>query len=195
MPSLRERKKLKTRADLERAALRLFEERGFENVSVEEVAQAADVSRRTFFRYFVSKEDVFFSDNGRVLTRITELLGRQPPSPAYPALCNALLGLAEELEPMRTLVARRNAVIEATPRLVARRLEIEMEWAGELAGTLAQRAGSGGPQGARLLAQVCLAALAAATTEWSDGQRDRPLRDCFLAIMDELRASLDCGPL
>ncbi|MBC6456903.1 TetR/AcrR family transcriptional regulator [Actinomadura sp. HBU206391] len=61
---LRERKKRQTRRTIARTALRLFAERGFENVTVAEVAEAASVSMKTVFNYFATKEDLVFSEEG-----------------------------------------------------------------------------------------------------------------------------------
>src|SRR5215467_10248639 len=59
---LRERKKAKTRAAIQRHALRLFREQGYEGTTVEQIAEAAEVSPSTFFRYFPTKEDVVIYD-------------------------------------------------------------------------------------------------------------------------------------
>ena len=59
---LRERKKAKTRAAIQRHALRLFREQGYEATTVEQIAEAAEVSPSTFFRYFPTKEDVVLYD-------------------------------------------------------------------------------------------------------------------------------------
>ena len=84
---LRERKKLRTRADLSDAAFRLFAERGFDETTIEDIVEQVEVSPRTFFRYFDSKEDVvigFFDDLGLELRAM--LAARPPEEPSFTAL-------------------------------------------------------------------------------------------------------------
>jgi AcrR family transcriptional regulator len=75
----RERKKQETRAALETAAMRLFLERGYEQTTVEDIAHAADVAVRTFFRYFSSKQHILFGDLAHNITgRLAETLAARP---------------------------------------------------------------------------------------------------------------------
>jgi hypothetical protein len=75
---LRERKRALTREAILGAAERLFEERGFDNVTVAEIADAANVSVKTLFVYFRSKEDLVFTDTW-LLDRCLDALGQRPP--------------------------------------------------------------------------------------------------------------------
>jgi len=85
--SLRERKKLATRRALRRAAFDLVTERGFAHVTVEDIAQAADVSPRTFFNYFPSKEAALFGTDPERIPMLRERLVRTAPGqPALAAL-------------------------------------------------------------------------------------------------------------
>src|SRR3989442_11764276 len=71
-PGLRERKKQRTRETIARAARQLFAERGYHATTLPDIAEAADVSTRTIFAYFPSKEDILFSD----FPLLKEALGR-----------------------------------------------------------------------------------------------------------------------
>jgi AcrR family transcriptional regulator len=85
--SLRERKKLQTHRTLRRVALDLVAERGFAHVTVEDIAAAADVSPRTFFNYFPSKEAALFGvDPGRVASLRESIALEAPGQPALEVL-------------------------------------------------------------------------------------------------------------
>lgn len=90
-PGLRERKKQRTRQALASAAARLFQEQGYEQTTVAEIAAAADVSPRTFFSYFPSKEDVFFAgQEDRVQVALEVIAAPRPGEPVASLLLRAI---------------------------------------------------------------------------------------------------------
>jgi AcrR family transcriptional regulator len=95
---LRERKKEKTRQALASAAMRLFAERGYEATTVADIAAAADVSTRTFFAYFPSKEDVFFAGTQERLDLVRQAFAAQaaalPPLAAMRATLDQIIETA-----------------------------------------------------------------------------------------------------
>jgi AcrR family transcriptional regulator len=96
--SLRERKKQATRRLLRRAALELVAERGLANVTVEDIAEAADVSPRTFFNYFPSKEAVLFGGDPDRAAELRERVATE--APGEPALDALRTVLAQDSEAM-----------------------------------------------------------------------------------------------
>jgi AcrR family transcriptional regulator len=78
-PGLRERKKQQTRDTIARVALQLFAERGYDETTLAEIAEAADVSPRTIFAYYESKEDILFCGEAAFLDLLKQKLDQRPP--------------------------------------------------------------------------------------------------------------------
>jgi AcrR family transcriptional regulator len=98
---LRERKKLETRQRLADLATTLFVERGFDNVSVADVAEAAGVSKMTVFNYFPRKEDLFFDRGPEVEALITTAVRERPAGePPVAALRDLILRMLDARHPM-----------------------------------------------------------------------------------------------
>src|SRR5260370_17881080 len=138
---LRERKKLKTRALIQAEALRLFLEKGFEATTIEEIADAAEISPSTFFNYFPSKEDVVFQDELDPL--ILAAFNAQPQG-AHPirALRDAMKTVFGHLTPEQDRVMRqRLALMSSTPPLRSPTLTHFAELVDEIAELMARRAG------------------------------------------------------
>ncbi len=97
-PGLRERKKARTRASIQEHALRLFREQGYEATTVEQIAEAAEVSPSTFFRYFPTKEDVVAYD--ALDPAVMASWRSQPPEMApIPAIRRAMIEVFGSLTP------------------------------------------------------------------------------------------------
>ncbi|WP_141578626.1 TetR family transcriptional regulator [Actinomadura sp. WMMA1423] len=94
-PGLRERKKMRTRQAIATAALRLFAERGYEETTIADIAAAADVSPRTFFSYFPSKEDVIFAE---IDDRLAEVAERLRPTPGETPVATLRRSIVDVLE-------------------------------------------------------------------------------------------------
>ncbi|MBB2912501.1 AcrR family transcriptional regulator [Streptosporangium becharense] len=137
---LRERKKLRTRHALIAAALRLFTEKGYEETTISEIATAADVSTRTFFSYFASKEDVVFHNSRAGLDRaLAVIAGHGPGDRAVDLLERAidagfaLLAVDEDLRREMTPI---NHLVMTVPSLRARALLMLFDSQRELAEAL-----------------------------------------------------------
>ena len=166
--SLRERKKQKTREALREAAIRLFAERGYTRTSIEDIASAADVSRRTFFRYFGSKEGVIFADADEQGVAMIQALLAQPRELApLVAFRDGVVGLAAAVQPEQESILAMQRILVETLELRTRASELAREWRGELAQAFAERAGRTDPDDSDgILAGVAIAVLTAALEDW-----------------------------
>ena len=193
---LRERKKLRTRAELSDAAFRLFAERGFDETTIEDIVEQVEVSPRTFFRYFDSKEDVvigFFDDMGLELRAM--LAERPPDEPPFTALRGALGSLIDLYEEQadRVMAAKRLAL--DTPAIRARLLDKHARWENGVTEELSARLGVDPAEDRRprLIAAVALAAYSTAVTAWcsSEGKDDLHLLvdDALAMVCDGFEGS------
>ncbi|MFB7539430.1 TetR/AcrR family transcriptional regulator [Streptomyces zaomyceticus] len=148
LPGLRERKKQRTRDTLTRVALELFTTQGYERTTVDEIVDAVEVSQRTFFRYFSSKEEVAFAVQQMVEERFLEALRQRPPGEGpFDAMRNAVLCAWDtigdaivEVVPVE-LYLRSLQTIESTPALLAVHLRRSTEMEETIAGIIADREG------------------------------------------------------
>lgn len=157
-----------TRAELERCARELFAERGFEATTVEDIAAAAGIGRRTFFRYFASKNDVVWGDFDRGLADLrARLAAVDPARPLLDALRSAVLAF-NALDAGGTDWHRdRMALILRVPALQAHSTLRYAAWRSVVAEFAATRLGGRTedllPQ---LVGHVCLGAALAAYEQW-----------------------------
>src|SRR5439155_7891645 len=177
---LRERHRKRTAADLEAAALDLFCQRGFDAVTIDDIAAAADVSRRTFFRYFSSKEDVILSDHPKRLDELHAALDCRPANePPLAALRHAIMSLADTYEEQREHMLRRFTLVSTTPALEARSLCLQRNWETAVTEMLAARMGVDPAKDLRpgVVAATTMAAMRVATANWlaRGGQGDLPV--------------------
>jgi len=140
-PGLRERKKLRTRSAIQKEAIRLFLEKGYSETTIEDIAEAVEISPSTFFNYFPSKEAVVFQDDLDPL--ILDALHNQPPDvPPITALRKAMIQVFAKLPPeANALVRQRAELLMSTPELRAATLNQFADLVDQVAVPLAQRLG------------------------------------------------------
>jgi AcrR family transcriptional regulator len=142
---LRERKKQQTRQQIFDAAHRLFAKRGFDSVTVAEVARAADVSEVTVFNYFPTKEDLFYGGMQFFEEQLIEAVrSRARGESALGAFRRRLLEGAGNLAAKERVDAIRKAAqaISTSPALVARERDIVDRYTRQLAAVLAEGTGA-----------------------------------------------------
>ena len=144
---LRERKKRQTRQQIFDAASRLFQQKGFDRVSVAEVARAADVSEVTVFNYFPTKEDLFYGGMQFFEEELIESVRRRPSGEsALKAFRRKLLADTEQLGSKEgaDAILRAARIVSASPALMARERDVIDRYTRKLADLLAEDTGAAG---------------------------------------------------
>jgi AcrR family transcriptional regulator len=186
---LRERKRTRTRLMIQTEALRLFGEKGYAETTVEEIADAAAISPRTFFRYFPSKEDVVIWDEYDPLA--LDLLAARPDdeplAETFRAVIRETLAGLYRHDPERLLT--RVQLASTVPELRARWLDEQSQGIEQLT-ELGRRGGAlVDDLSLRVLGSAMLAAVSVALDAW---QRDGGKAD-LLALLDRATDALAAG--
>ncbi len=201
---LRERKRLATRRAIEFAALGLVADKGLDGVTIDEISRIANISPRTFFNYFASKESALVGDAPEL-----------PPAEAVSAYVNAtsgsvfdglgaLLANATEGESNDTeLLLLRRGLLKEYPQLFAMRMAAMRAFEEQLREVIALRLVADDPSlvadddlvlsRSRLITHVAFGAMKHAWTRWADNEGGVPLRDRLKESFDELGRIL--GPM
>ncbi|MDI4238984.1 TetR family transcriptional regulator [Bradyrhizobium sp. 31Argb] len=185
-PGLRARKRQETREKLTRAAMALFLERGFEATTLDDIVAAADISRRTFFHYFASKEDVVFAWQEEASAALIAAVAARPAGESMLAAAeNAIIAMAGQLDPAEVVALARlkqdNPALQARDQLKYEKLERT------LADALLKRTGNKTDKmQARLVAMIATGAMRVGGELWAaEGARETPellARRMFAAI-------------
>jgi AcrR family transcriptional regulator len=194
-PGLRERKKQRTRQLIADTARRLFAERGFEAVTVAEVARAAEVAEKTVFNYFPTKEDLFYSRLEAFQEEILSAIRTRRAGETVLAAFRAFLlqprgvfdleasGGDEEATRQLQMMSR---VITASPALLARERRVFDQYAQALAALIADETGA---PGADVQARAVATALLGVHRALLDYSRERALAGARASqVASEVRA-------
>jgi AcrR family transcriptional regulator len=184
---LRERKRTRTRLAIQAEAMRLFAEKGYESTTVEDIAYAAAISPRTFFRYFPTKEDVVLWDEYDPV--IEDLFAARPADESAASTARAVMveALGGIYRRDRAELLTRVRLLTTVPELRARLLEAQ-SGAAEFASMIAQQR-SVDELEIRVVVVALSAVIVAALDEW---QRDDGKGD-LLAIFDRMTKALAAG--
>ena len=170
-------------------ATRLFVERGFENVSVDDIASAADVARKTVFNYFPRKEDLVFDreEEGRALVRQALAdRGKQSPVHAFQTLMRTLVESGHPIFKITERPVQFWRTVADSPALTARARELQVTLADDLADMLSGAVGRSSPDAdARLAAAMLMDTLVIAYNEaLHTFRKKRKAKEAFASVME-----------
>ncbi len=188
MTGLVNRRSAQTRAEIVDAALALFADHGFDQTSMEQVAVAAGVSRRTIYRYFPIKDDLVFEAPRRWLEVMNATLEtREPDEPTRDVFGRALLDVARFIEADREAVIASFAILMASPSLLARHGRSDAEWTARYIELLGPDTADhpDGPLTATTAAMALVAAQNALVAVWATSPSDADLVQMTNKVLDQ----------
>lgn len=174
------------------SAMRLFAERGYDSVTVEEIAEICGLSPRTFFRYFGTKEDVLFAGTDARRELLLDMVDAQPADATpFGALHETSRMFAAHYEPDREQYRTRARIIESASSLQSRNSELSQQWDRGVAEVLRR---SGRAEGIseldlRLVVGACMTAVRVCIEQWLQSEED--LLGLIDAAFDRLGTGLD----
>jgi AcrR family transcriptional regulator len=199
-PGLRERKRRATRRSIQLAVLDLVAERGLEGTTVDEISRRADVSPRTFFNYFASKEEALLGDSPELpdAEELERFVAAGADSPLLDDLTVVLLGAARKTMTDVEMLQRRHALLKQYPQLLAMRMATMREFEGQIVGIVSRRLVLDDPalasepdrvdDRARLVSLVAFAAMRHAWSCWINKDPSADLADQLRSSFRELKA-------
>ncbi|MFJ8884335.1 TetR/AcrR family transcriptional regulator [Streptomyces sp. NPDC102402] len=190
---LRERKKAATRQAVHEATMRLTVEHGFDHVTVEAVADAAGISRRTFSNYFTNKEDALLYGEEQLIGSLVRTVWDRPAEePAWPALRAAVADFSARVVTPEREWAVRTRLAMRHPSLLARQLANHAALERDLADAIAARRGPGrDPVRPAVLAAAFLSSLRIAMRMWIEEDLTRSPGEVIDEVLDEMGRSFD----
>jgi AcrR family transcriptional regulator len=189
--SLRERKKRLAQATIEETALHLFQQKGYEQTSIQDIADAVMMSSRTFFRYFASKEELLFGPLRAIMNDgIHFLQSRAPTESAHAALRATFQYIASRDQQERDSFLTRYQVARQTPSVVPIFLSALIETELALCDALCSRLeASTNRNELRFLVAIYMTALRVALEEWLEQQAQGDLVSLLRKYLDSLMMS------
>ncbi|MFB7632079.1 TetR/AcrR family transcriptional regulator [Streptomyces sp. NPDC056149] len=190
-PGLRERKKLRTRQAIRRAAFRLFAERGYDATPVDRIAEAAEVSPSTVFRYFPAKEDIVLTDEYGALLE-NGIRARPAGEPLIETLRHVTVGIMRGIDAAdRGELVQRIRLIREVPAVRGRTAELIAGHLDLISAALAERTDRPADDlGIRVVGAAALAALQEALLHWAEDTRATNPEELIDRSMDVLARGL-----
>lgn len=191
-PTAWDRQRAAVRAEIAETALALFLDQGFERTSIDEIVARVGVSRRSFFRYFGTKEDIVLGDlmaRGEAIA--AELAVRPAGEDPWQALRGAFRASAEVTMPDPAAALRLGRMLHDTPSLRSRLIEKRLRWHGLFVPLIAARLGADHPRpefAAAAIVAAALSCLDTASDAWITSGGDGDLAELYDEAVAALRA-------